>query len=110
MPRSAAHPGHQRIRQLEIGIDVLHVVIVVEQVHQPEQLLAIVVVDRDIVLRPPGQGRLAGLAEPGFQRLRYFRETFGGGGDLVAGLARDDIIRAGLDRRLQSVATRSTAR
>src|SRR4051794_39488128 len=62
-----AHLRHQRVGHLEIRVDVLHVVVLVEQVDQFQQFLAGDVVDRDGVLRLPGQRRLARLAEFCFQ-------------------------------------------
>ena len=41
----STHFPHQRVRDLEIRIDVLHVVLVVERVDQLEHLLALLVVD-----------------------------------------------------------------
>ena len=47
------HLLHQRVRHLEIGVDVLHVVAFVERLDQLQELLAGLVVDRDRVLRLP---------------------------------------------------------
>src|SRR3954466_1642044 len=59
---SRAHPADQRVRDLEVGIDVLHVVVLLEGLDQAQQLLALLVVDRHGVLRLPDQRRLARLA------------------------------------------------
>ena len=68
----SAHLLHQRVGHFEIGVDVLHVVAVVERLDQLQQLLAGFVVDRDGVLRLPQQRRLARLAEFRLQRLGDF--------------------------------------
>src|SRR6202035_927948 len=57
-----AQLADQRVRHFEIGIDVLDVIVVVERIDQLDDLLALLVVDRDRVLRPPGQRCLARLA------------------------------------------------
>ena len=75
--RLPAHLRHQRVRDLEIGVDVLHVVVFVQEVDQLEQLLAGLVVDRDRVLRLPGQRCLARLAELRLQRLGDVAEVSG---------------------------------
>src|SRR5690606_22015193 len=51
--RLRAELGDQRVGQLEIGVDVLNVVVLVQVVDQLEQLLAGVVINRDGVLGPP---------------------------------------------------------
>ncbi len=73
----------------------------VERLDQPEQLLALLVVDGDRVLRLPDQRRLARLAEFCFQRFRHVPQLVLRGEDLVPVLARDNVVRARLDRRLQ---------
>src|SRR3979490_1431662 len=73
-----AHLGDEGVRNLEIGVDVLHVVMLVQLVDQLQQPLAGFVVDRNRVLRLPGQRRLAGFAEFRLQRL----------GDLAKGFLR----------------------
>jgi uncharacterized membrane protein len=82
-----AHLGDQRVRNLEIGINVLHVVVLVERVDEFQDLLALLVVDRDRVLRPPHQSGFARLAEFGFQRLVHRAEFVRCRVNLVAGLA-----------------------
>src|SRR5271165_2839226 len=47
------HLGDQRVGNLEVGGDVLHVVIILEQADQAQDLFARLVVDRDRVLRSP---------------------------------------------------------
>src|SRR5450631_1206097 len=69
---SPAHPGDQRVRDLEIGEHVLHVVVLVQQIDQLQEPLAGLVVDRDRVVRFPGQCRLAGFAKFRLQRLCDF--------------------------------------
>ena len=54
--------------------DVLHVVVVLERLDEPDELLARLVVDGDGVLRPPDQRRLARLAEARLERLRDLAE------------------------------------
>jgi len=39
-----SEPGHQRVRNLEIGVDVLHVVVFVEKIEQLEEFFASLVV------------------------------------------------------------------
>src|SRR5256885_10303052 len=70
--RSPAHPGDQRVRNLEIGIDVLHVVVLIQEIDQLQQLLAGLVIHRQGIVRFPGQRRLAGFAEFSLQRLGHF--------------------------------------
>jgi len=60
--RSSAHFLHERIGYFEVGVDVLHVVVVVERLDQVEHFLAAGVVERDGILRLPQQRRLAWLA------------------------------------------------
>ena len=100
-PTSPAHLGDQRVRNLEVGVDVLDVVVLVQQVHQLQQLLAGVVVDGDRVLRLPGQRRLAGFAEFRFERLGDIPKGFLRGVDLVTAFAGDHVVGAGLDRRVE---------
>src|SRR5580692_1729497 len=96
-----SHLGDQRVGDLEIGVDVLDVVVLVQQVDQLQQLLAGLVVHRHGILRFPGQRRLAGLAEFGLQRLGDLAEGLLRGVDLVAVLAGRHVVGAGLDRRIQ---------
>src|SRR5678810_289560 len=42
---------HQRVVDLEVGVDVLHVVAVLEQLHQPQHLLGAFAVQLDGALR-----------------------------------------------------------
>src|ERR1700743_2145422 len=77
-PTLSAHPGDKRVGDLEIGVDVLHVVMFVEEIDQLDQLLAGFVVDGDGILRLPDQGRLAGLAKFRLEAL----------GDLAKGFLR----------------------
>src|ERR1700677_343473 len=97
----SSHPGDQRVGNLEIGIDILHVVVLVQQVDQLQQLLAGLVVHRHGILRLPGQRRLAGLAEFGLQRPGDLAKGLLRRVDLVAGLAGRYVVGAGLDRRIQ---------
>src|SRR5665213_1797673 len=92
---------HQRVRYLEIGIDVLDVVVLVEQVDQLQQLLAALIVDRYGVLRLPGQRCLARFPEFRFQRLGDLAKGLRRGVDLMAALARGHIVGAALDRRIE---------
>src|SRR5713226_4120062 len=62
------HLGHQRVGDLEIGKNVLHVVAVLQRLDQAQQLFALLVVEPDRALRLPHQGGLARLAEPRLQR------------------------------------------
>src|SRR5260370_29512010 len=75
-PTLCAEPLHQRVRYLEIGVDVLHVVVLVEGLDQLEEFLALLVVDGDRVLRLPHQRRLARLSEFRLQRLGHFAQRF----------------------------------
>ncbi len=52
---SARHPLHQRIRDLEVREDILHVVMLVEQSQKLDDLFARLVVDADRVLRLPDE-------------------------------------------------------
>ena len=93
---------HQRVRHLEIGVDVLHVVVLVERLDQLEQLLALLVVDRDGVLRLPGERRpCAARRTSPPSALATSPSVILRGVDFVSGLARDHVLGAGLDRRLQ---------
>ena len=53
------HLLHERVGQLEVAVDVLHVVMLLQRLHQPHELLAGLVVDGDRGLRLPDQ--LGGL-------------------------------------------------
>src|ERR1700692_2445519 len=90
--QSPAHLRHQRVGNLEIGVDVLDVVVLVQEVDQLEQLLAALVVDRHGVLRLPGQRRLARFAEFRLQRLGDLAKGLRRGIDLVAALARRHVV------------------
>src|ERR1700676_1897561 len=68
-PTSRAQLLHERVGNLEIGIDVLHVVLLVEALDQLDDALALLVVDRHGVLRLPRERGLARLAEFGLQGL-----------------------------------------
>jgi hypothetical protein len=68
--RLGAQPADQRVGNLEIGIDVLDVVVLVERLNEFEEFFALLVVDRDRILRPPYQRGLARFAEFSFQCLR----------------------------------------
>ena len=72
----APHLGHQRVGNLEIGVDVLHIVVLVQMINQFQQLLTGLVVHRHGVVRLPGQRRLARFAELGLQRLGDLAKTF----------------------------------
>ena len=65
-PLRAALAGelrHQRVGNLKIGVDVLHVVILFEHSNEAQNLFARVVVDANRIMRLPSQIRLARLAE-----------------------------------------------
>src|SRR5437588_9742330 len=94
-----AHLGDQRVGDLEIGIDVLDVVVVLQRSDQAQQLLALLVVDGNRVLRLPGERGLARLAELRLERPGNLPQRVGGRVDLVAGLAGDYVLGARLDRR-----------
>src|SRR3984893_13502412 len=79
-----AHLGDQRVGHFEIRINVLHVVVLVERVDEFQNLLALLVVDRNRILRPPHQGGFARLAEFGFERLDQPAEILRPGVHLVA--------------------------
>src|SRR5580692_10059843 len=95
------HLGDQCVGSLEIGVDILDVVMLVQQVDQLQQLLAGLVVHRHGILRLPRQRRLAGLAEFCLQRLGDLPEGLLRGIDLVTVLAGGHVVGAGLDRRIQ---------
>src|SRR5271166_4970675 len=61
------HLRDQCVGNLEVGGDVLDVVVVLELAEQSKQPLARLVVDRNSVLRPPDEGRLARFAEPSLE-------------------------------------------
>src|SRR5258708_30423860 len=67
---------HQCVGDLEIGVDVLHVVVLAERLHQPQDLLALLVIDRDGALRLPHQGGLARLAEFRLHPLGHVAQRF----------------------------------
>src|ERR1700733_6211253 len=81
---SRAHPADQRVGNFEIGIDVLHIVVLAERLDELEEFFALLVVDRDRILRPPYQRGLARFAELGFQHLGDRAEMILSGIDLVA--------------------------
>src|SRR3984957_4319948 len=96
-----AQSRHQRIRNLEIGEHVLDVVVFVQKVDQFQEPLGGLVIDRHGIMRFPGQRRFSGFAEFCLQRLGDLAEGFLRGVDLVAALAGDDVVGAGLDRGIQ---------
>ena len=73
----------------------------VQEIHQLQQLFAGLIIHGDRVLWLPDQRDLAGLAELGFQRLRHFAVTFRRRIDFVAAFAGGNIVGAGLDRSIE---------
>ena len=59
----------QRVGDVEIRIDILHVVALVEQLDQLDDLFAGLVIKRNRVLRLPEHRRFARLAEFGLKRF-----------------------------------------
>ena len=91
----------ERVRQFEIAVDVLHVVMLLQRLHQAHELLAGLVVDHDRRLRLPDQLGGLRLAEFLFERFGDLVERRVGAIDLVAVLARHHIVGAGLDGGVQ---------
>src|SRR5215831_10845709 len=92
------------VRHLEIGVDVLDVVVVFERGDQVEQRLGGLAFDRRGGLGPPGQLGDRGLAERLLQRLADGVEILLGAVDLVHAirpLAAHHVVGAGLDRLFQ---------
>ncbi len=63
----AAELGHQRVGNLEVRIDVLHIVVVFERIDEAENFLTCFVIDRDHILRFPDEADFARLAEFRFE-------------------------------------------
>src|SRR5215510_5694730 len=94
------------VRHLEIGVDVLDVVVVFERGDQIEQRLGGVAFDRRGGLGPPGQLGDRGLAQRLLQRLADGVEILLGAVDLVHAirpLAAHHVVGAGLDRLFQDL-------
>src|SRR5271166_788706 len=77
------HPRDQCVGNLEVGGDVLDVVVVLELADQSQDLLARLVVDRNRVLRPPDERRLARFAVPSLERLLRLGQRLDRGDHLV---------------------------
>ena len=75
-PCSIRELRHQRVGNLEIGIDVLHVVIVFEHADEAQNFFARFIVDADRIVRLPDQARLAWLAEFRLRALARPRAGF----------------------------------
>src|SRR5262249_62403927 len=73
------------VRHLEIGVDVLDVVVVFERGDQVEQRLGGLAFDRRGGLGPPAELGDRGLAERLLERLAQLAETFLAAVDLVPG-------------------------
>src|SRR6266849_1467668 len=86
--------GHQRVGDLEIGKNVLHVVAVLERLDQAQQFFALLVVEPDRALRLPHQGGLARLAEPRLQRPGDLAQPVLPDVDLVPGAGRSHVVGA----------------
>src|SRR3954471_1742536 len=100
-PASGREPFGDRVRDLEIGVDVLHVVALVQPLDQLQDLARLVLVEVDADIRHPLDLGALGAAEGGFQAVADGEEILRRAGDLVALRVGFDVERAGLDRRLQ---------
>ena len=88
---------------LEIGVDVLHVVAVFQGFEQLEEAGRGFLVDRRRGLRPPHQPRRLRRAEALLERVAHRVEIVGAGEHDMALVVALDIVGAGLDRRLEHV-------
>src|SRR5271163_2533432 len=98
---SALELRDQRIGNLEIGGDVLHIVVFLERADQFQNLLARLVLYHHGILRPPDERGLARLAKVGLQRLLRLAQRLDRSDHLVLLRPGDDVIGAGVDRRLE---------
>src|SRR5690606_31325081 len=99
-PSGCAELRHGRVVDLEVGIDVLHVVIVLQHSDELEHGLSLFLVHRRARLRPPDG--LAGprLAKPRLQRGGDLANVLEGAGDHVPVLVRLHVFSARLDGSL----------
>src|SRR5262245_50112551 len=103
-PGSGRELRQSVVRHLEVGVDVLDVVVVLEGRDQVEQGLQGRALDRRRGLGAPRQLGHRGLAQRLLERLAHRREAVLGAVDLVHGalaVAAHHVVGAGVDRLLQ---------
>ncbi len=93
--------GQHGVRHLEVGIDVLHVVVVLQGGDQPEHGGGLLLVQGRRQSRLPHRLGRGGLSQLGVERGRYSAQVFERARNKVAVSIGFHIVGAGLDRRLQ---------
>src|SRR5690348_13715269 len=98
------------VRHLLVAPDGLDVVVVVECVHQLQQLLRFVSAHLDLRRRPPRKLRALALAKQRLERLGDFVKVLDAAPDTVTVVIRLHVVGAGFDCRFQNLVRVTRAR
>src|SRR5579884_3340093 len=102
---SGSHPRHYLVGDLEIGIDVLHIVVVLERLEQFEQGGCGLFPDRRGGLRAPYEAGRLRRAEAALEGVAHRVQILGRAGDDILFGVAFEVVGAGFDRRLEHVLT-----